>query len=201
MLKMFSRDPRVQLASLQPRKTIGLGVGAFGSQPLRSIAMFTLCRIHAPLSLRERRRRFGYTLPYLVNPLSLLIKSSLNLPLWLRGGFEVGRHARRLSRTTCTKIRRFAEYVSGWSGYKSSHISATIASIRSKFATEVPKALYFHNPALTQKMFRRLMVPFRVGTVTYTCNKDILQGKSRLIFPLNTFAHAYAHAHWHERDE
>ena len=44
MLKMFSWDPRVQLASLQPRKTIGLGVGALGSQPLRS---FTLCRIHA----------------------------------------------------------------------------------------------------------------------------------------------------------
>ena len=75
MLKMFSRDPRVQLASLQPQKTIGLGVGALGSQPLRSIAMFTLCRIHAPFSLRERRRRFisfGYTLPYLVNPLSPL---------------------------------------------------------------------------------------------------------------------------------
>ena len=44
----------------------------------------------------------------------------------------------------------------------SSHISATIASIRSKFATEVPKALYFHNPALTQKNVHRLMVPFRV---------------------------------------
>ena len=58
VLKMFSRDPRVQLASLLPRKTIGLGAGALESQPLRSIAMFTPCRIHAPFSLRELRRRF-----------------------------------------------------------------------------------------------------------------------------------------------
>ena len=75
VLKMFSRDPRVQLASLEPRETIGLHVRALGSQPLRSFAMFTQCRMHALFSLRERRTRFisrGYTLPYLVNPLSLL---------------------------------------------------------------------------------------------------------------------------------
>ena len=57
---------------------------------------------------------------------------------------------------------RFGECVSGWSGYKNSHISATIASIRSKFATKVPKALYFHNPAL-----RRLMPPLRVDGHIY----------------------------------
>ena len=62
---------------------------------------------------------------------------------------------------------RFAEYVSGWSGYKSSHISATIASIRSKFATEVPKALYFHNPALTQKKISPTYGPFSRGRSQY----------------------------------
>ena len=58
---------------------------------------------------------------------------------------------------------RFAEYVSGWSGYKSSHISATIASVRSKFSTEVPKTLYFHNPVLTQKIFSLTYGPFSRG--------------------------------------
>ena len=84
------------------------------------------------------------------------LPSSLKLPLWWWGGFEVDRQARQLSRTECIKI----EYVSGWSGYKSSHISATIASIRSNFVTEVPKALYFHNQSLTQKMFSPTYGPF-----------------------------------------
>ena len=92
-LKMFSRDPRVQLASLQPRETFALGVRALGSQPLRSIAMFTQCRIHAPFTLRECRRCLSYALPCLEKPLGLLEA----LPLWLWGRFEVGRHASRFS--------------------------------------------------------------------------------------------------------
>ena len=51
-------DPRVQLASLQPRETFALDVRALGSQLLRSTAMFTQCRIHAPFMLHESRRRF-----------------------------------------------------------------------------------------------------------------------------------------------
>ena len=36
-----------------------------------------------------------------------------------------------------------------WSGYKNNHISAIIAAIHFKFATKEPKALCFHNLALT----------------------------------------------------
>ena len=117
--------------------------------------MFTLCHIHAPFSLRERRRRFGYTLPYLVNPLSLL-----QALYTYRSGCGASKLVAMLANYRVPRVEKlpFAKYVSGWSGYESSHISAIIASIRSKFATEVPKALYFHNPALTQIYFRRLMV-------------------------------------------
>ena len=79
------------------------------------------------------------------------LKSSLNLPLWLWGRFEVGRHARRFITYCAYKNCRFDECVSGWSSYKNSHISVTIVAIRFKFATKVPKALYFHNLVLTRK--------------------------------------------------
>ena len=34
VLKMFSRDPRGQVASLQPRKAVSVGIRALESQPL-----------------------------------------------------------------------------------------------------------------------------------------------------------------------
>ena len=135
MLNMFSREPRVQLARLQPQEIIDLEHSEVNCNRLQCLhsaaytalscsvtcllnsAIFVnlLSRLEAPaLAVRMLRRRSAQSLIYHV-------PHAEKLPLW----------------------QMFLRVVQ----LQNSCISAAIVSICSEFATKV---LYFRNPALTQ---------------------------------------------------